>query len=291
MPSEPKQSDAPDRSANLTGEASREDLAKSMTASRSNMKRDSSTTARPARLASFTLIELLVVIAIIAILAGMLLPSLAKAKRQGAQAVCMSNLKQMGYGIMMYIDSNDDTFPGTASRNTYGFQKMDWIYWRTNFKVYPPVERSPIAVHIGTVQSNLFRCPLDKNDESRRAINDGHGPYFYSYSLTSYDLQSSRNVGMASILSGSAGWHPYKMAYIQRPAAKIMFAEENASQKPDDSPEPNASGVINDGRWVPTGDFITVRHSRKGDVTFADGHVQPVTYLYGRDLTNSRPDY
>src|SRR3712207_5618453 len=124
----------------------------------------------PNRRSAFTLIELLVVIAIIAILAAILFPVFAQAREKARQASCLSNLKQITTGFVMYAQDYDETFPQW---------KWDQSYHSGTVNKNDATSLWHNAIYPYVKNAQVFACPSDKR---RLTIEQFIGGWFNGWS-------------------------------------------------------------------------------------------------------------
>lgn len=127
----------------------------------------------------FTLIELLVVIAIIAILAAILFPVFARAREQARKTTCISNLKQVGLGLMMYAQDYDETFP-VANQEADRIPRGQAHNWNGSGARSPHLVE---VIHPYTKNDQMFDCPTLLSRVKRAAdnlvVSGGGGSYLY----------------------------------------------------------------------------------------------------------------
>ena len=132
---------------------------------------------RPGPSAAFTLVELLVVIAIIAVLAGLLLPVLARAHAKARSAQCVSNLRQWGLAFRQYADDNKDFLPrrGQAVQPLAQIDRPeDWFNALPSYFTLPPYQQ--IFAANGKLKprsSSVFVCPAATDPGSNHFLPYG----------------------------------------------------------------------------------------------------------------------
>ena len=212
--------------------------------------------------AAFTLIELLVVIAIIAILAAILFPVFAQAKAAAKTTVAVSNTKQIGTGLQIYLGDHDDIMPLLNGRNDN---------FRTNWKhsIYPYVKSSDIF----TDPQNQFSQFYD----DQGALRTPETPQFkrgYFY-YRAFHVTGGWN-GVPNEYS-----YPYTFAAIEEPANALVISESK-DKFADYGPWMAWCDAKNTGNGCPTGTGKWIvpnwggnkREDKFMAVVFADSHAK-----------------
>jgi prepilin-type N-terminal cleavage/methylation domain-containing protein/prepilin-type processing-associated H-X9-DG protein len=161
---------------------------------------------RRTRRTGFTLIELLVVIAIIAILAAILFPVFAQAREKARSASCISNLKQIGLGAVMYAQDYDETYPGYWQWSPCAIKNHSPYLFPPGYGYDRAEKECQICPYVKNAQ--VFSCPSRQN-------------------VCSYGYAYPTMAGGAAAIAGSAYTFPLgpNLASFTYPADTVMIMD------------------------------------------------------------------